>query len=303
MYIIHSESRTQTFHPKCYYFYNKNELWYSIGSNNLTAGGLFNNYELSITEKVTGELFIEIQKKFDSIYNKYTANNLVCKKVTSIDFLKDLLNNGYITTENQIKSYFFNEKQNAKTQKHIFGNKIFSVPSINVDTENMLQVDSNNFEKQFVSNQYTDADYLIRFIPKAGNRSSQVHFTLDLLKNYFSLKEGDSLYIQQMSMDGKLHYIESRQIVLSSVNRNVKIEIAGASILDTSYPTDKNLRPILVMKKINFNFFCYMILFENDMGYTNLHQYLNSFPHTRALPSKVIDEATMLSLWNDCPLM
>jgi HKD family nuclease len=45
LFVFHSEGIAQTFHIKCYWLKGENESWYAIGSNNLTAGGLFSNYD------------------------------------------------------------------------------------------------------------------------------------------------------------------------------------------------------------------------------------------------------------------
>ena len=46
LFLYHSEVITQTFHPKIYLFEKENDKAIAfIGSNNLTEGGLFTNYE------------------------------------------------------------------------------------------------------------------------------------------------------------------------------------------------------------------------------------------------------------------
>ena len=51
LYIIHSENSSITYHSKIYILrsYKQNRNWFAIGSNNLTAGGLWTNYETCCT--------------------------------------------------------------------------------------------------------------------------------------------------------------------------------------------------------------------------------------------------------------
>ena len=70
IYIFHSESVSQTFHIKCYWLSGENNCWYAIGSNNLTAGGLFSNYELSMSTSLSGEEAHE-ENAFWNLFNLY----------------------------------------------------------------------------------------------------------------------------------------------------------------------------------------------------------------------------------------
>lgn len=56
LYIIHSESSTTTFHSKVYMLINnENCVWMSVGSNNLTGGGLWSNFESAVYFNTTVE--------------------------------------------------------------------------------------------------------------------------------------------------------------------------------------------------------------------------------------------------------
>ena len=117
------------------------------------------------------------------------------------------------------------------------------------------------------------------------------------------LEPGDSILLQEMYPSGEVNALEHRQIVFSAANSNVKIEIRGASILDTNYPKDPNKRPILVVKRINANLFTYMLLMDGNDGYDSINAHLKTLPKGRSLQYEVIDESKMFDLWEDCPLM
>ena len=105
-----------------------------------------------------------------------------------------------------------------------------------------------------------------------------------------------------MYPSGVIGEIEQRQVVFSQRNRNVKIELAGASVLDTDYPDNLDTRPVLVLKRVNANLFVYMLLLDGNDGYAAINERLKSLPTGRSLPYEVIDESTMFSLWPECPI-
>lgn len=148
-----------------------------------------------------------------------------------------------------------------------------------------------------------DNTYLIRLVPRAGDRSKQVHFTVDILEKYFCLKPGDGILVQEMLASGAVGEIEHRQVVFSQRNRNVKIELAGASMLDTNYPANPETRPVLILKRVNANLFVYMILLADNEGYDAINARLKALPTGRSLPYEIIDESTMFSLWDNCPIV
>lgn len=45
LYVIHSENFSTTYHSKIYLLENLTSAWCAIGSNNLTGGGLWTNFE------------------------------------------------------------------------------------------------------------------------------------------------------------------------------------------------------------------------------------------------------------------
>lgn len=312
VYIFHSESLSQTFHIKCYWLSGENICWYAVGSNNLTAGGLFSNYELSTLTILTGEEAQKGNDKLSNIYSIYTNVKSVCSHKLDADFLEKLISGGYVVKElQQRKALAESIKQLHSTTKKnkLFGNEVFPAPTLpeqfrksktdpkeSSNQKSPVQVKSTKVNKD-------DNMYLIRFVPKAGNRSKQVHFTVDLLKDYFCLTPGDGILVQEMLPSGEVSEIEHRQIVFSQRNRNVKIELSGASMLDTNYPTNPETRPVLILKKVNANLFVYMILLENNDGYDAINARLKALHAGRSLPYEVIDESTMFSLWDSCPII
>lgn len=313
--VFHSESVSQTFHIKCYWLSGDSKCWYAIGSNNLTAGGLFSNYELSSSSVLLGNEALKTNNVLENIYSTYTSAESVCCHKLDLEFLDKLISDGYVVKEiQQRKTLAEISKQNRSTERKnkLFGNEVFPAPALpeqyRKNKTKKPKTKSENVQKKpiqvdIASVNQTECNYLIRLVPKAGDRSKQVHFTIDLLEKYFCLSPGDGILVQEMFPSGDVGEIEHRQIVFSQRNRNVKIELAGALILDTSYPPDPETRPVLILKRVNANLFVYMILLDGNEGYSAINARLKSLPAGRSLPHEVIDESTMFSLWDNCPIV
>lgn len=301
--VFHSENLSQTFHPKMYSFESTDDFWFSIGSNNMTAGGLFSNYETCFSSicKISDPNY----KIFNKTFSDYSNTSSPCCSEVTDDFLNLLLQNNYIKTEKTIAKERFNTSTSKLTNSSqtLFGNEVFKAPPIS-SQESFIHTEETKLhvipELQTSS---TNLDYLIRFVPKAGDRSKQVHFNLDILNNYFKLKPGDSLEIQELSDIYSPKSIEQRVVVFSSHNKNVKIEINGAQILDTQYPEDTNKRPILIFKRIAPTLFEYMLLLDGSNGYDSLNNYLSPLPKLKTLAYKILSSEELLNIWDECPLV
>lgn len=310
--VFHSESIAQTFHIKCYWLKGERKSWYAIGSNNLTAGGLFSNYELCTTNTIEGDAAIAENDELELIYQTYAKQDSVCSHEITDDFLLLLLEQNYVIKEIQQRKALVEaakRTRSAPSKNRLFGNEVFPAPLLPAEFRKAKKGKPSTGDQkkpvQQVPPAITDKyenNYLIRHVPKAGGRSKQVHFTVDLLDKYFCLTPGDGILVQEMFPSGEVGEIEQRQVVFSQRNRNVKIELAGAAVLDTNYPDNLETRPVLILKRVNANLFVYMLLLDGDAGYSAINNRLKSLPTGRSLAYEVVDESTMFSLWNECPI-
>jgi HKD family nuclease len=313
LYIFHSESPTQTFHPKVYLFKNTNKAWFSIGSSNLTGGGLFSNYEVNYYKEL--QLNIPDQdeelRNISAIFTQYTDITNPCCKVVDDALIDELSASGYIKSELELQRTFIAGAHRTGTgartgvgAERIFGKEKFGAPRIeNQATAAQGGIATNRIEVH-TPQQLQDLGntVLMRHVPKAGDRSKQVHFNIDIKDHFFYLDFGTTIQLQEIMADGRSKLIEDRVLVFSESNRNVRIEVSGAERLDEHYPTNGN-RPILLFRRISDTFFTYMLLLEDSQGYNSINQYLLTLPVGRSLPYKITDEAKLESLWQDCPLL
>jgi HKD family nuclease len=313
LYIFHSESLTQTFHPKVYMFKNPNQAWFSIGSSNLTGGGLFSNYEVNYYK----ELVLSVPNDQDeltnieSIFALYTDLTNPCCRVADDTLIDNLYASGYIKSELEIQRTITTGTQRTGTgtrtgTERLFGREIFVAPRI-AGQETVTQAgapEATNRIEIHTPHQLQDLNntILIRHVPKAGDRSKQVHFNIDIKNNFFYLDFGTTIQLQEIMTDGQPNFIEDRVLVFSERNRNVRIEVSGAECLDDHYPTNGN-RPILLFRRISDTFFTYMLLLEDSQGYNAINQYLLTLPVGKSLAYKITDEAMLSTLWANCPLL
>lgn len=305
LYVYHSEDWSRTFHVKAYCFEEPSgKSWLAIGSNNFTAGGLFGNYEASIAAKTDGAMV----QQFQELFQHYSDVNSSCCKAADQPFIELLLDQRYIYREVDLAKQRIaqrNSDRSGKKHSVLFGHEsTASAPRINLTAPIPSVISSATGNMSMTLPLDLGGDYLIRHVPKAGGRSKQVHFTFSILNNYFHLSPGDQLILQQVNGAGIPSFIEHRQVVLSPRNQNVKVEVAGAAILDDHYPDDLTKRPILVFRRVQPTMFEYVLLMDGDPGYDRLNGRLLSLNlRGNSLPFEIVDTKNMLELWSGCPLL
>lgn len=113
------------FHPKIYYFKGKHNSRFLLGSSNLTGAGLFDNIEASTLFEysnldATGKKFT---KQFEQYFEKILSGSHEDIQLLDNNVLLDLVNSGYVTTENKSRDDFDfvkNKELNSKRLKSKF---------------------------------------------------------------------------------------------------------------------------------------------------------------------------------------
>lgn len=133
LYVIHSENFSTTYHSKIYLLENEQKAWCAIGSNNLTGGGLWTNFEsCSIqTFKLPDE-----KNELDNIYTvieKYVDPSYSCSsKISSINDIDTLLNANYISKE--VTQKITNLAKRVTQKKHQKKNALFGAEKVSIPT-------------------------------------------------------------------------------------------------------------------------------------------------------------------------
>jgi HKD family nuclease len=99
MRVVHDPSG-RTFHPKMYLATGKRTGYAAIGSNNLTAGGLWHNYEGALTVVFDPRREREISKGIEMFAKHLADDTAICKPVTPAIFSR-LVSEAWLVDENK----------------------------------------------------------------------------------------------------------------------------------------------------------------------------------------------------------
>ena len=139
LYVVHAES-DQTFHSKIYNFTNENCSIVVVGSNNLTAGGLWTNLESCFVSKLTLDEDSDraVQHQIDAYMRDLVGMQDLAMEIKDQDDVDELLAAGYISKEAMTRIRRGPaEKQTSKRQHgniRLFINRVkASLPPIKSD--------------------------------------------------------------------------------------------------------------------------------------------------------------------------
>ena len=206
LYIIHSENPQTTYHRKIYLLRNADHAWLAIGSNNLTGGGLWTNYETSSIQEIDLPS-TELAPIEELITNYESPENECSLEIKSISQIDELLRRNYITTESQHRKTLIDSRASItkrKKKNRLFGSEPVHIPAINKKTKSPKNT-----------------------LPKSATVSSQ---TAKLV----SVSETLSFWTESGSVTGG----SSNQIDLSKRGRIAKGFSAKDTILDSN---DRNI--------------------------------------------------------------
>ncbi len=102
LYVIHDRALAQTYHPKLYLLSNSERVWLTVGSNNLTRGGLLTNYECCAVQVLDRgapqreRIYTGIQ---DAVQQYHSLS--LSRKITCVEDIRQLLYDGLISTEQE----------------------------------------------------------------------------------------------------------------------------------------------------------------------------------------------------------
>lgn len=147
----------------------------------------------------------------------------------------------------------------------------------------------------------TGAEYvLVAQVPKAGDRWHQVHFNVDVGKQFFRVNEGEDhlISLEQLRSDGQLGPKAENPLVFSKKNRNYRIEFDFKA---TDYPEDD--RPLLLVLELGLRRFRYVLLLPGDDGYDEMATLNADEPSIGQGVRRVLTNLDEVELrWPGCPL-
>ena len=121
--VVHSESG-QTFHSKIYQFSGEKSGLLVVGSHNLTAGGLWTNFESSVHIPIDGEKAAEakMSKEMGDYFQELAGLATSFMPITSQDEIERLLDEGYVTKEVADRVRRASDAKRDGSKERLFGN-------------------------------------------------------------------------------------------------------------------------------------------------------------------------------------
>ncbi|MEW6619298.1 MAG: phospholipase D family protein [bacterium] len=258
------------FHPKIVHFIrNDGTQVIIVGSGNLTHGGLKNNieaYSVFISEPGE-EVDLGDMERFLEIHS---------------DSLKEI-NDEIIELARQNRII----RRKRKIIEEVEPEEISEEEKEEIE---IIPVEENS-------------KMLVAEVPKAGDRWTQIHFNVDVNRQFFKVQPNSSerAYLFEKISPTKIGQEEVRPVVFSRRNRNIKIEFAAKR--DKPYPSDS--RPILVVREIGTRIFHYVLLMPRDEGYDEMDNFLQTH-RLKSIGRGVIRLITtydnIIHIWQNCYL-
>lgn len=146
LYVYHNEKIDQTYHPKFYVLEEGKIIHVFTGSNNLTAGGLYTNNEIStynilnLDEQNDATNYKYISRIFDS----YIKNSNDLCKIVDKDLIDELEHEGYIKTEDKLTKGLRAGLASRKNRRKLFGTLTISAPPFETSDDTDLPTGSED---------------------------------------------------------------------------------------------------------------------------------------------------------------
>ena len=144
---------------------------------------------------------------------------------------------------------------------------------------------------------------LVAQIPRAGNRWSQVHYSAQIIQDYFQVKADARVFLRKFGTTD----VEERKIVYSEdTNMNYKIELGAARDAERAggYPADG--RPVVVFRREGGKLrrHRYVFLMPGDDGHAEMSELAKATFEGRAnqVPRVILPRSRVMTAWPECPL-
>jgi len=305
VFIFHNTIARATFHPKVYLFERSSGATLFVGSNNLTDGGLYTNYEVATRFDFS---FPADTPEYENLLKPLSQFlNPEAETVRPLDknLIKQLINRGELLSEAEARRHTGKRTRGRPTDPMTVPASPF--PAVMVPFAPPLPKELRKEDEPSGPTESApdDALVLVRYIAGAGGRTSQAHFSRRIAESFFGLRPGDTNTISVQEVQpgeppGRLE--KDRPLVFSTSNRNSRIEMEGLKKrLPSDYPTD--WYAILVVQQVGPRRYRYMSLVPGDDGYAELSRHLDRVPQRgRAFQEDIMTLDRLLGIWPSYPV-
>lgn len=126
--VFYDEDDNKTFHPKVYWLRNRSThaQWVAVGSNNLTAGGLYSNYEMAVvsTSSLNTEDGVAQSVTLQGMLRGHEASGHLLN-IDRPEVLGALFERGYIVTEAEARAKAQGERSAAQGRRKERSDSLF----------------------------------------------------------------------------------------------------------------------------------------------------------------------------------
>lgn len=162
--VVHSEN-DQTFHPKIYQFLGKDKKLIVVGSHNLTAGGLWTNFESSVLIPLDeGNNNSALTMELEEYIGQLASFKDLCMPIGAQDDIDKLLQNGYISEEVIEKMNRLKDTTQGKSLDRLFGNTVpAKLPSTSISKGENQALDVSSTPTNYTSIPLSDENQTLWF--------------------------------------------------------------------------------------------------------------------------------------------
>lgn len=253
LYVIHSESFSTTYHSKIYLMENPSAAWCAVGSNNLTGGGLWTNFEscsIQTYDSSTGKRELE---NIYSIIEKYSDADYPCSaRINSIDDINTLLDANYISKEVSQRIENISKRASQKTRQkknRLFGSEKVPIPTI---------ITAQKPHKPLTKSPAPDVDYIITSTDENAPAFTNEQFWFEMRKS-----TGGSRNILDLS---KLGQIESGSVKGTPYEYSDPARMYGGIKFFDIDPEDTSRQKNITINYLGRDYYPSTIKFAPDNG-------------------------------------
>ena len=305
--IVHNENPSYTYHSKVYMLdkniKNSNKAWLAIGSNNLTAGGLFINYEscvidqLDLNNKIDKDGYESTKRAIE--YFLEAKNSNLSLHIESEDILDKLFLNKYIKKENELKLSLKNEYKDSDNniirEKLFRSDFTFKAPTINSNTKaespvsvSLQQIESKPIEITLEESINETFWFEMRKSTGGSRNILDLSSTAKLLYGtvgseyvikssrsikggllFFDLDSSEQTISKNITISYKGNEYYSSTILYAKNNQSWRLQLKGESSSDSKalsqYGRSDFVDKILAFTKISTNYYILEILDSNQL--------------------------------------
>lgn len=146
---IFHDKRT-LFHLKLYIFQNESTAKVIVGSNNLTHGGLFSNYEIAriITIDLSNDTEAKLFSKFKRVFDFYSTPSKVCR-VFDDSLLSSLVRSKLVTSErNKAFLRTYSDARQDSEENDLFGSFSYTISPLFLNNKGVKNYKVEKIELQ-----------------------------------------------------------------------------------------------------------------------------------------------------------